>query len=164
MPLSFYQITAAYPSLGKYYGILSGAGFSLSYALFGLLWGQASDKFSRKWIVGLACIAWSLTSVGTGSINSLAVLALMRFLLGATQAACEPASFSLIADYFPSNKVSTATSILTAAPYLGSGLSSLSVILIAAKGWRACFNIMGALGLGFGALALLFLKEPKRQQ
>mgnify|MGYP003695031247 CR=1 FL=1 len=90
------------------------------------------------------------------------VLAVMRFLLGATQAACEPASFSLIADYFPSNKVSTATSILTAAPYLGSGLSSLSVILIAAMGWRSCFTFMGALGVGFGALGLLFMKEPKR--
>jgi MFS family permease len=128
--ISFYEITAAYPALSKYYGILSGAGFSLSYAFFGLLWGQASDKFSRKWIVCLACIAWSLTSICTGSINSFAVMIVMRFLLGAFQAACEPASFSMIADYFPSNKVSTATSVLTAAPYVGTGLTSLLVILI----------------------------------
>lgn len=86
----------------------------------------------------------------------------MRFLLGATQAACEPAGFSLIADYFPSNKVSTATSIITAAPYLGSGISSLSVIMIAKMGWRACFKSMGILGLAIGALCVLFLKEPKR--
>lgn len=84
-------------------------------------------------------------------------------MLGATQAAVEPATFSLIKDYFPSNKVSTATSVITAAPYLGSGLSSLSVIMIAAMGWRNCFSFMGALGLGFGALGLFFLKEPLRQ-
>jgi MFS family permease len=81
---SFYELSTFYPNLPKYYGILSGAGFSLSYAFFGLLWGQASDKYNRKWIVALACIGWSLTSIGTGSINSLAVLALMRFILGAT--------------------------------------------------------------------------------
>jgi MFS family permease len=135
----------------------------LSYAFFGLLWGQAVDKKNRKWIVALACIGWSLTSIATGSINSLAVLAVMRFILGATQAACEPASFSLLADLFPSNKVATATSIMTAAPYLGSGISSLSVIMIAQMGWRACFNFMGALGLVFGAIGLIFMKEPKRQ-
>jgi sugar phosphate permease len=130
MAKSFYEITAAYPSLSKYYGILSGAGFSLSYAFAGILWGQASDKFSRKWIVGLSCIVWSLTSIVTGSVNSFAVLASMRFILGAFQAACEPTSFSLIADYFPSNKVSTATAIFTSAPYVGTGLCSLLVILI----------------------------------
>lgn len=160
---AFYEIQSAYPALNQYYGVLSGAGFSLSYAFFGLLWGQAVDTKNRKLIVALACIGWSLTSICTGSINSLAVLALMRFILGATQAACEPASFSLLADYFPSNKVSTATSILTAGPYLGSGLSSLSVIMIASMGWRACFNFMGAIGVVFGALGLLFMKEPKRQ-
>ena len=139
MPKTFYELQSAYPTINKYYGILSGAGFSLSYAFFGLLWGQASDKYNRKWIVGLTCIGWSLTSIATGSFNSLAVLAVMRILLGATQAACEPVSFSLIADYFPANKVSTATSILTAAPYLGGGLSSLNVLLVAAFGWRAAF-------------------------
>lgn len=110
----------------------------------------------------MACIGWSLTSIATGQFNSLFILAVMRFMLGATQAACEPAGFSMIADYFPSNKVSTATSIITAAPYLGSGISSLSVIMIAKMGWRACFKSMGFLGLLFGGIALLFLKEPKR--
>jgi len=160
--LAFYSIQEAYPALSGYYGILSGAGFSISYALFGLLWGQASDKYSRKWIASLACIGWSLTSICTGQFNSLFILAVMRFLLGAFQAACEPAGFSLIADYFPPNKVSTATSILTAAPYLGSGISSLSVIMIAKMGWRACFSSMGLLGLLFGGLSVLLLKEPKR--
>ena len=69
----------------------------------------------------------------------------------------------MIADYFPSNKVSTATSIMTAAPYLGSGISSLSVIMIANMGWRACFKSMGLLGLIIGGLSVLFMKEPKRQ-
>lgn len=86
----------------------------------------------------------------------------MRFFLGATQAACMPAGVSLIADYFPSNKVSTATSIFTAAPYLGSGISSLSVIMIAKMGWRACLKSMGFVGLIIGGLCVLFLKEPKR--
>jgi len=65
-PSSFYSIQSAYPAIGSYYGILSGAGFSISYALFGLLWGQATDKYSRKWIITMAAIGWSLTSIFTG--------------------------------------------------------------------------------------------------
>lgn len=160
--LPFYSIQASYPQINKYYGLLSGAGFSLSFSICGILWGIAADKYNRKTIITLACLGWSLTSLCTGTFNSLGLLALMRVLLGVTQSACEPSSFSIIQDIFPSNKQSTAISILTSAPYLGSGLSSLSVIMIASMGWRACFQFMGGVGLVFGALGLLLVREPKR--
>ena len=81
---SFYEITQAYPSITKYYGLLSGAGFSISYAVAGVLWGIAADKYNRKRMITLACFGWSLTSFVTGSVNSLTVLAVMRFFLGMT--------------------------------------------------------------------------------
>lgn len=80
----FYSIARAYPNLQNYYGLLSGPAFSLAYALSGLFWGKAADKYNRNRMLALCCIGWSLTSIATGSFNSLAVLALMRFGLGAT--------------------------------------------------------------------------------
>lgn len=81
-PASFYSISAAYPGLGPLYGLLSGPGFSIAYAAAVLFWGRAADKYNRSKWLGLATIAWSLCSLATGSVNSLAVLAFARFGLG----------------------------------------------------------------------------------
>jgi MFS family permease len=70
--------------LSKYYGLLSGVAFSLSYSISGIFYGMAIDKYNRSKILSLACIGWSLTSLITGRVNSLAVLAVMRFALGFT--------------------------------------------------------------------------------
>jgi MFS family permease len=54
----------------------------------------------------------------------------MRFLYGAFSSACNPASYSIIADYFPPSYRSTANAIETSGSYVGGGLSSLTVLLI----------------------------------
>lgn len=65
-------------------------------------------------------------------------------------------------DYFPKSKITTANSILTAAPYLGAGISSLNVVLIAKYGWRATLKLMGGLGVAIGLAGVFFMKEPER--
>ena len=107
-------------------------------------------------------MGWSLTTIASGSLDSLVVLGSMRFLLGMFQAAIDPSLYSLIADYFPVNRISTANSILTSGLYLGSGLSSLSIIAFKEWGWRATLNYMGACGVGLGAFSYFFVKEPRR--
>ncbi len=62
---------------------MSGAGFSISFAVCGILWGIAAEKYNRKIMLGLACIAWSLTTYLSGSVNSLLIFGIMRFILGA---------------------------------------------------------------------------------
>lgn len=158
----FYSIASSYPGLQASYGLLSGPAFSLAFALSGLFWGKAADKYNRSKMLALCCIGWSLSSFATGSFNSLAVLALMRFGLGATAAAAEPLMFSMISDTFPKNKQPLATSLLTAGPYLGSALSCLGIIGVGMVGWRGVFNIMGAFGVACGLLQLLTVKEPER--
>lgn len=156
------EITSSYPQLTGYYGLLSGAGFSISYAIAGIVWGIAADKYNRKLIVSLACIGWSLTSYFTGAINSFSILVAMRFLLGVTQGALEPGMYSIIPDYFPKSKTTTANSIVSASQYLGAGLSSMSIMIIATAGWRAALKAMGVFGIAIGAAGLLFMREPER--
>ena len=86
----------------------------------------------------------------------------MRVLLGAAQGALEPVQFGIMQDYFPKSKITTANSILTAAPYLGAGISSLNVVLIAKYGWRATLKLMGGLGVAIGLAGVFFMKEPER--
>ena len=51
----------------------------------------------------------------------------LRFFNGITMSAIEPAIFSLIGDYFPSNLKSTAIAIIIAGTFLGTSGSSLCI-------------------------------------
>jgi MFS family permease len=148
--------------LHNYYGLISSFVFSSSYSTLGVWAGVLSGKMSRKVLLGLSCILWSATAVGAGSINSFAFFVLMRFLLGGFESACNPASYSIIADYFPPSYRSTANAIETSGSYVGGGIASFSVILIAKYGWRAMYKIFGYLGMFVGLASLILIKEPKR--
>lgn len=161
-PPSFYSIPSEYPAMKGLYGLLSGPAFSISNGIAGLYFGKIADKSNRSRLLAFAAIAWSLTSIATGSVNSFAVMCIMRFGLGVFQAATEPLIFSLIADTIPKKKLPTANSLIKAAPYAGSAISSLLILMIPKIGWRGCFNFMGGIGVLAGILALFTIEEPAR--
>lgn len=86
----------------------------------------------------------------------------MRILHGAISAAINPLSYSLIADYFPPEKRSRANAILTTGNYLGIALSSISILLIKAYGWRSSYFLMGTLGVLGGGLGFSLMKNPEK--
>ena len=161
-PASFYSISAEYPKLKEYYGLLAGPAFSISNALAGIYFGKKADSSNRIKLLSFAIIGWSITSIMNGSVNSLAALAIGRFVLGMFTAAGEPLIFSLIGDTIPIEKVPVANSIIKAANYLGSALCGLSALLIPTLGWRVCALGIGFMGVVIGSLALLTIKEPSR--
>ena len=146
----------------QYYGYISSFIFSISYSTLGVYAGILSGKMSRKVLLGIACICWSATNIGAGAVNSLGFFCLMRFLLGGFESACNPASYSIIADYFSPKYRSTANAIETSGSYVGGGLASIGVILIKKYGWRSMYKIIGVVGILMGASVLAFIKEPKR--
>lgn len=80
-------------------------------------------------MLALAAAIWSLTSIATGWFNSFAILVIMRVILGSAMAATDPTAFSIISDKFKKSQLTMANSIWIAAPFLGGGLSSGSVII-----------------------------------
>jgi sugar phosphate permease len=82
--------------------------------------------------------------------------------MGVFQSVGNPASLTLLADYFPQSKRSTVNSIWNSGIYVGSAVSSLGIIGIQSIGWRSTFNLMGISGLIIGMLTLLVVREPKR--
>lgn len=156
------MLSAAYPQMKNYYGILSSFIFSLPYVVLGIWSGILSGKVNRKVMLGTACILWSATSVGAGLAPTFGFFVLMRFMLGGIESACNPASYALIADYFPPEYRSTANAIETSGSYVGGGLCGLCVILIKKFGWRAMYKIIGSVGIIAGILTILFIKEPPR--
>lgn len=109
-----------------YYGILSGLAFTFTFAVFGIFGGVTADNFDRKAIIIVASLCWSVCTLLSGVIPSFWVFFLMRVLLGFFQSFLNPAAYSMIADYFPPEKRTRASSIYNLAIYLGGAMASIS--------------------------------------
>jgi MFS family permease len=144
------------------YGLLAGPVFSVVFATLVLFTGTLADKYSRRFLLGLAGICWSLTSILTCFSQSIYSFAFYRFLLGVFEAFFAPAAYSLIPDYFPPSSRAKANAFLTLGVVIGSGLASISTLIINSVGWRRTYFLAGAIGVFFAVLALVFVKDPER--
>lgn len=100
--------------------------------------------------------------MSSGFINSFMFLVASRVIIGSTHTAFMPATYSLIGDYFPTKFRSRVNALITCGHFLGYGLASLIVILIANSGWRSALKYVGGFGFAIGALILAVVKEPTR--
>ena len=103
-----------------------------------------------------------MSSIISGMTNSFAVLFVMRFTLGLFVSAVEPASFSILGDYFPSKIRATANSLFSTGGYLGAGSASVLLVMVEKFGWRTAYFFKGGMGVLIAALAFLVVKEPKK--
>jgi MFS family permease len=86
----------------------------------------------------------------------------MRAVLGIVGSPLLPCTYSLIQDYFPPSYRSTANSIESAGTYFGTGIVSISVILIQHYGWRVMYQYLGFAAITMGLLFLVLIREPPR--
>jgi len=160
------------------FGVLQGFAFAAFYTGFGLPMGMLADRFSRRNLIGVGVVFWSLTTALCSIARSFGSLMAARMGVGVGEAALSPSAFSMIADSFPRERLSSALSIYTMGIQLGSGLaliiggvvaqavSALPPLVLPGVGaiaaWRITFLIVGAPGL-LVALLLLTVREPARR-
>ena len=157
--------------------LLIGASFAVFYTFCGIPLGRLADSRSRRGIITVGLLVWSLATAACGLANRYWQLFLCRIGVGVGEAALSPAAYSLITDYFPKESRATAISVYSMGIYLGSGIAFLVgglVINFAMKHgpvllpligeirpWQVVFLILGAAGILFSA-ALLSVREPAR--
>lgn len=146
------------------YGLLTGYGFSLIFVFSGIMMGRIADVWSRKWLLFCGLMLWSGVTAAAGLSQNFGEFFATRLGLGIGQAACNPAAFALITDYFPASARPVASSIYNGGIYLGSGLSAALGASALEKdvGWRWIYFMFGFFGLGMGVLLAVFVKEPER--
>ena len=98
---AFASLRASVGLTDEQYGVLAGYAFSVCYVGAGLLMGRAADTRNRRNIIVLGMVLWNGATVATGLSTSFAQLVGARVVLGIGEAFSAPASYSLIADYFP---------------------------------------------------------------
>lgn len=124
--------------------------------------GWIADRYRRTKIVGLTLLSWSgLSALAAGATSYPQVFG-ARAALGIGQAVDDPASTSLLADYYPAEVRGRVFSVQQVMFFVGAGLGiGLGGLVGGALGWRWAFLLIGMPG-SLVALAVFKLREPRR--
>lgn len=123
--------------------------------------GFLGDRFSRKWIITLSLIAWSLMTICMGFIGGFAGALFFRSIAtGVGESFYAPSAYALIAVHHKETR-SVALSIHQAALYVGLMVSGLMVAwaLGFLGTWRNVFIAFGAAGCSLGVTFIWTLKD-----
>lgn len=143
--------------------LMGGLAFALFYTVLGVPIALLADRKSRVWIMTIALALWSAMTALCGLAQNFTQLFLARLGVGVGEAGGVAPAYSLIADYFPSEKRARALSIYSFGIPIGSALGILlGGVLTSYLDWRAAFIIVGLLGLLLAPLLRLTVKDPDR--
>lgn len=144
-------------------GLLYGTAFSVIYAVAGIPMGRLADRISRKWMIAVGLLVWSLMTIVSGFATSFTFLVVARLFVGLSQATLSPAVYSLLADMFSPQKRATIFSLYGSGIFVGIGLSFLAGGTIAANyNWQSALVAVGIPGLLLLPFVLWLVREPDR--
>lgn len=155
------------------FGLLTGIGFALFYSVVGIPLAHVSESKNRVWIMTICIALWSAATAASGmaaevdlgfvTLSGFVMLLICRVMVGVGEAGCTPPANSIIADYYPSARRSTALGYYAMGVTMGTLAANLIGGPIAdAYGWRTAFMVIGAAGIAVAALFRLTVKEPPR--
>lgn len=158
--------------------LLQGLSFAVFYTLMGLPLGRLADQRSRRGIITIGVLFWSVMTATCGFAKDYWQLFLARMGVGVGEAALSPSAYSIIADIIPPQRLSLAIGVYGIGVFLGAGLAmiiggtivgmvgetgSINFFLIGEiRSWQAVFILVSLPGLLIVAL-MATVKEPKRR-
>ena len=159
--------------------LLMGFAFAIFYVTMGVPIAWLADRFSRRTIIAAGIFLWSLATAACGLARSFAQLFTARVFVGVGEATLTPAAYSMIADYFPPQRLGRAIGIYATGVYIGSGLAYLlggaAIRLITQSGpmdlplvgtlvpWQLTFIVVSIPGLLIVLLMMFTVREPVRR-
>ncbi len=159
--------------------LLLGPAFALFYTFIGIPVARYIDRNRRTLILSIGLAVWSLATACCGIAQGFWQLFVSRVMVGAGEAVNGPATFSLIADSFPKERLPRAIAVMQLGVVAGSGLSLLvggfvirlllgmpPVALgasIVIHSWQLVFIAVGLPGLAVALLMATTVREPRRR-
>jgi predicted MFS family arabinose efflux permease len=144
---------------------LTGVALALFYVTFGFPVSWLLDRRSRRDIISISLIAWSVMTVFTGLARNYGQLLASRIGIGIGEAGGTPGASSILSDYFPAARRPMALTIFSLGAPIGSWLAAdIAGQLADQHGWRFVFKALGIPGVIAGVLIYLTVREPQRGQ
>ena len=164
-------IFSVFPLLQRELGLsntqlgLLGSSFQWVYAILVPVAGGLGDVFSRRNLIALALLVWSLATFSSGLAAGFALLLVLRAITGAGEAFYYPAANSIISDYHGQQTRAFAMSVHQTSVYVGIVFSGALAGYIGQEyGWRLAFLVFGGVGIIVAFLVRKGIHEPRRGQ
>jgi MFS family permease len=103
--------------------LLAGFAFALFYATSALPISRIADQWSRKSVIFIGVVLWSLMTCLCGLSSSFVQFFIARMGVGLGEASLTPSAFAMASELFPPHKQARATSVFSIGPAIGGGLS-----------------------------------------
>ena len=158
--------------------LLQGLAFAIFYSLLGVPIGRLADRSNRRNVIALGIFIWCLMTAACGLARNFYQLFLARIGVGIGEAALSPPAYSIIADYFPPERLARATGMYALGVYAGAGIAMLvggAVIGMISdaepisipyvgllRPWQMAFIAVGLPGL-FACALMFTIREPIRR-
>ncbi|KAK5638981.1 hypothetical protein RI129_013276 [Pyrocoelia pectoralis] len=157
-----------YNGLGIDYQILAGPSFMAVFTVMGVIIGFAADKFNRVRMLTICTVVFAIAIILCGTVKEYWHLVILRMVMAAGEAGCNPLATGILSDIFPEQKRALVMSIFNWGIYGGYGLAFpvgryIPRLNIADLGWRSVYYGTGILALVVAVLTGLTLREPERK-
>lgn len=135
--------------------------FLIGYSLSQVPAGRLGDRFGPRLVLTVAALSWGLTTLLTGlvpgtvipgTLGAIGSLLVLRFLLGAGEAATYPVAARAIANWLPPTGRAGANAIVITGAMLGSAVTPpLIAWAMTNLGWRQSFYLTSVLAFAIAA-------------
>lgn len=154
-------IKESIPMTDAQFGLLTSV-FLLVYGILSPFGGYFADRYSRKMVIVISLLVWSIVTFWTGSVNSFAEMLTARAIMGISEACYIPAAVAMIIDYHKGPTRSLASGILMSGLYAGMALGGAGGYIAESWGWRFGFHLFGSAGVVYAFLLFFILKDAPR--
>jgi MFS transporter, Spinster family, sphingosine-1-phosphate transporter len=148
--------------LSNFMGGLLATVFLVGYFATAPIFGALGDRVSRKWLICLGVIVWSLATCASGLATTATELLVARAFVGIGEASYATLAPTIIDDMTDPKYKGRALAWFYGATPFGAALGYLVGGFVEARwGWRTAFFVAGGPGL-VSALLCLLIAEPQR--
>lgn len=159
------------------YSLLQGAALAVFAVVLGLPVARIADRSSRRNIIVLGVLGWSVGSLLCAGAQTFPQLLAARALVGIGEIVLFPAALSMIYDLAPRRRLATAIGLFGSGGPLGAALAligggwlvsqadgsgQVSYGLGSATAWRLVFVACAVFGV-IAVLGLMTIREPPRR-
>jgi MFS family permease len=127
-----------------------------------LFWGPLSDRWVRKYIIAIGTIIWSALTWMTAFVGSFPQLLAARASMSFAEGCFNPSAYALLTDSVPRRRHGLILGLMGITYPVGTAAALVVASAVGTVNWRLPFIYYGLIGLGLGALVLLFIREPER--